>query len=68
MKVMSPIAPAAEMAGMKAAVEFFLQRPQLTAQQVRNRGDWAYSYFILAGRADFGDGFRRMAYILSQVA
>jgi hypothetical protein len=66
MGTMSPTTPAQEMAGMKAASEYCEMRSWMDAKQMRNVGQWGYSFFVTKGREPFGDGFRRMCYILSQ--
>lgn len=66
MKVMSPTAPEQEVAGMKAADEFCAHRPWMNARHTRQIGEWGYSYYRIKGKEAFGDGFRRMCYIISQ--
>jgi len=66
MGVMSPTTPDQEMAGMKAAEAFFAKRSWMDVRQMRQLGQWGYSYFVTKGQEAKGDGFRRMAYILSQ--
>jgi hypothetical protein len=63
---MSPNTPEQEMAGMKAASQYCDNRPWMNAKQTRQVGQWGYSYYVTKGREPFGDGFRRMCYILSQ--
>ena len=66
MGVLSPTAPDQEMAGMKAASQYCDKRPWMDAKTTRRVGQWGYSYFVTKQRESFGDGFRRMCYILSR--
>ena len=66
MGVMSPTAPAQEMAGMKAADQYCASRLWMDAKETRRVGQWGYAFFVTKGREPFGEGFRRMCYIISQ--
>lgn len=52
-----------ETEGMQEAERFFAARPQYTASLIRFFGE---QVFVRRNRSARGDGFRRMAYIISQ--
>jgi len=51
---------------MKAADQYCASRLWMDAKETRRVGQWGYSFFVTKGREPFGEGFRRMCYIISQ--
>ena len=72
-RTMSPNAPANEKRGEDEAIALFNQpgRQRWNAERVRGYGDAVYRMYTRPGRStadnERGEGFRRMAYIISQV-